>query len=255
MKHHVLYTYVHLVESQRDEAEKNSQEFRSLVNQKDKTEAQIQNKAFKESSTFRQHCTSTIADLKTKATQINNAVKAKTLQNKKNNREIKNVRVPNPVQFLSKYWRDPEVKQLEKDLLYSAKQDSPAVTPGELIRLTKYVIESTLLKNGVRQQVVTTLNYEDFLRSLSPDRLVYYPFRPKEDENDDGDDTPAEGLPKGFVLDKNRASDAPEGEEDYLVGCLIEQDIHKTTLQVCTLFGNRGFSLNFHFYRELQNYS
>ena len=232
MKHHVLYTYIHFVEFQRNEAEKNSQKFRSLVNQTDKSEAQIQSKAEKESSTFQGQCTSTIATLKTNATKINKAIKAKTLQNKKNNRELKNVRVPNPVQFLSKYWRDSEVKQLEKDLLYFAKQDSPVVTPGELNRLTNYVISSTLLKNGVRKQVVTTLKYEDFLRALSPDRLVYYPFRPKEGEDDDdGDDTPAEGLPKGFVLDKNRAADAPEGEEDYLVGALIEQDIHKTTLQ------------------------
>ena len=231
VKQHIMYTYLHWVEAQRRVAEKNPQKFRYLVNEKDKNEAQIQNKAMKESVIFRNHCSTTIDSLKTEAKKINTARTAQTLHNKKVAREVRGEKVPNPVEYLPKYWADSEVQQLEKDLLQAALQDE-AVTPGELLKLTNHVITSTLLKNAVRNQILTTLKHGEFLRALEPDRLVYYPFRPKEGENDkDGDDTPSEGLPTGYIFDRNRVSDAPEGETDYLTGAIIEQDIHKTTLQ------------------------
>ena len=230
MKQHTLYAYIHILEAQRREAERSPQLFRSLVNKKDKDEVQIQHKSMKEQTTFLDRCTAIIALLADEAKKINRARTAQTVHNKKVAREIKGNRIPNPTEMLPKYWADSEVQKLEGRLWEAAREDQPPVTVKELDNLTEYVITTLLLKNGVRNQVVTRLKNRHYLQAL--ERLIFYPYRPKEDgDGENDDDQPADGLPTGFTFDKNRTEDVPEEEADFLKGCLIEQELHKTALQ------------------------
>ena len=230
IKQHMLYVYIHTVEEQSLEAEKNCNKFASLVRGADTlTEAQLVAESRKEAGHFMSLCTSTIQNLKTGAKPINKSRTAQALQRKQVERDIKKIKTPNPVVYLPQYYECPEFKALDTMLFNKASTDE-RVTAGDLQELTNHVITSLNLKNGVRIQVVTGLTHTEFFEAMSG-RKMFFPFVPKENLDEDNEDEYDDlDVDKNFNIDQYRREDVPEEEADYLKGILVEKVYHKTAL-------------------------
>ena len=230
IKQHMLYAYIHTVEEQSLEAEKNCNKFASLVRGADSlTEAQLVAESRKEAGHFMSICTSTIQNLKTAAKPINKSRTAQALQRKQVERDIKKIKTPNPVVYLPQYYECPEFKALDTMLFNKASTDE-RVTAGDLKELTNHVITSLNLKNGVRIQVITGLTHTEFFEAMSG-RKMFFPFVPKENLDEDNEDEYDDlDVDKNFNIDQYRREDVPEEEADYLKGILVEKVYHKTAL-------------------------
>ena len=230
IKQHMLYAYIHTVEEQSLEAEKNCNKFASLVRGADSlTEAQLVAESRKEAGHFMSICTSTIQNLKTAAKPINKSRTAQALQRKQVERDIKKIKTPNPVVYLPQYYECPEFKALDTMLFNKASTDE-RVTAGDLKELTNHVITSLNLKNGVRIQVITGLTHTEFFEAMSG-RKMFFPFVPKENLDEDNEDEYDDlDVDKNFNIDQYRREDVPEEEADFLKGILVEKVYHKTAL-------------------------
>ena len=230
VKRFIIGAYRKIVESQMQQVDEHEDKF-AVYFPDIENEERVAKECRNEVAAFQNRCGAILRLLTIGGKNIDIECRAKTKYNQETLKPALGTDVvPNPVEFLPKYFESAEVQAMDQKLLECASDEAPPVTGGELSDLAEKCLETICLKNGHRLQVpgkITGYEYIDALQS----RPTFFPYQ-AADPGDTDDINNLIDPETGIQFVENRQEkDVPEEEKKSLQGFIVNIKAHKNAKQ------------------------